>query len=468
MGDTLLLILNILGTLYLVYFAGVIVLGLFRKKREFPAAAPQKRIAAVIAARNEAGVIGEAVRTLLAQDYPRELFDIWVIPNNCTDDTEDVAANAGARVLRCAEPVSCKGDVLRFAFGHLLAMDYDAFCIFDADNLVDPGFFRAANDALCHGARIGQGFRDSKNSRESWVAGGMSVFYWFMSRLFNRGRAALGMSALLNGTGVVLDADLIREMGWNTRTLTEDLELTAQCGLRGEKIAYLEKAVTYDEQPVTFGVSFEQRRRWFRGSMQTTLRYGPKLVWRAIRHHSLQALDLAIFFLGNIMQFVCLVPGAVAAVQTVRFVAGLGGVEVVAALAVAVASVYIAAISLGAAPASTRTTPATISATRTSPTSAETSTARRYTWAFTPTTARNTAGVGRRAPLPIPSRRKPKPLPPSSARKWRQGKRRNAPPTRNACVPARRLWACTSATSTIRRSGREESPTLSGATWTAS
>ena len=80
MGDKLLLILNILGTLYLVYFAGVIVLGLFRKKREFPAAAPQKRIAAVIAARNEAGVIGEAVRTLLAQDYPRELFDIWVIP----------------------------------------------------------------------------------------------------------------------------------------------------------------------------------------------------------------------------------------------------------------------------------------------------------------------------------------------------------------------------------------------------
>ena len=196
MSDTLLLILNILGTLYIVYFAGVIALGAFRKWRGFSAAAPQKRIAAVIAARNEAGVIGEAVRTLLAQDYPRELFDVWVIPNNCTDDTEDVAAAAGARVLRCTEPVSCKGDVLRFAFKHLLEMDYDGFCIFDADNLVDPGFFQAANDALCAGARIGQGFRDSKNSRESWVAGGMSVFYWFMSRFFNRGRAALGLSLI--------------------------------------------------------------------------------------------------------------------------------------------------------------------------------------------------------------------------------------------------------------------------------
>ena len=316
MGDKLLLILNILGTLYLVYFAGVIVLGLFRKNREFPAAAPQKRIAAVIAARNEAGVIGEAVRTLLAQDYPRELFDIWVIPNNCTDDTEDVAANAGARVLRCAEPVSCKGDVLRFAFRHLLAMDYDAFCIFDADNLVNPGFFRAANDALCHGARIGQGFRDSKNSCESWVAGGMSVFYWFMSRLFNRGP---------RGAGHVGHPQRHRRGARRRPHPRDGLEHAHAHGRSGtvrpvrparREDRLPREAITYDEQPVTFGVSFEQRRRWFRGSMQTTLRYWPKLVWRAIRHRSLQALDLAIFFLGNIMQFVCLVPGAAAAVKT--------------------------------------------------------------------------------------------------------------------------------------------------------
>ena len=63
-------------------------------------------------------------------------------------------------------------------------------------------------------------------------------------------------------------------MGWNTRTLTEDLELTAQCGLRGEKIAYLEKAVTYDEQPVTFRQSWRQRLRWARGFLQVFMKYG--------------------------------------------------------------------------------------------------------------------------------------------------------------------------------------------------
>ena len=104
MGDVALLALNLLGLLYGAYFAGVIVLGMLHRRRPaYPAAPAQRRIAAVIAARNEEGVIAEAVRTLLGQDYPRELFDVWVIPNNCTDDTADAAAAAGARAPHASE-----------------------------------------------------------------------------------------------------------------------------------------------------------------------------------------------------------------------------------------------------------------------------------------------------------------------------------------------------------------------------
>ncbi len=348
--DVLFWTLNAFSIVYVLYFALIVLLGAFRKPAAYPKAAPKKRIAAVLAARNEEGVIGEAVRTLLAQDYPRELFDVWVIPNNCTDDTEGVAAQAGARVLTCTDSVRGKGDVLRFAFSHLLSTGrYDAFCIFDADNLVDPGFFSAVNDALCAGVRVGQGFRDSKNSRESWVSGGMSVFYWFMSRLFNRSRSALGLSAMLNGTGVMISADLVREMGWNTRTLTEDLEFTAQCGLRGEKIAYLENAVTYDEQPVGFVASFIQRRRWFRGGLQCMCIYGARLFVRAVRARSLQALDFGVFFLGNLMQILCVVPGVISTVQTVRFVMEHGEPGALLALGAVVAVAAIAVVSAAAA-----------------------------------------------------------------------------------------------------------------------
>ena len=52
---------------------------------------PKHKFAILIASRNEEGVIEQLVKSLLLQDYPKELFDVYVIPNNCTDDTEKVA-----------------------------------------------------------------------------------------------------------------------------------------------------------------------------------------------------------------------------------------------------------------------------------------------------------------------------------------------------------------------------------------
>ena len=342
-------VINILCTIYGVYFAGIILLGALRRCPGNPAAPAKKRIAAVIAARNEAGVIAGSVRTLLKQRYPRDMFDVWVVPNNCTDNTASAAQRAGARVLECTVPVKCKGDVLAFAFRELLEKeDYDAFCVFDADNLVDPGFFQAANNALCGGWRIAQGYRDIKNPEESWVSGCMSVFFWFMSRFFNRGRRALGLSTMLNGTGIVISADLIRENGWRTFSLTEDLEYTAQCGLIGEKIGWMNDAVIYDEQPNSFGDSIEQRRRWYAGTLQILGRYGGRLWARALAKRSVQALDFAIFFTGALTQLAGLIPGLL----TINMVAGwmmhFGGPLLVAGATVLILLGFCAACSLAA------------------------------------------------------------------------------------------------------------------------
>ena len=42
--------------------------------------------------------------------------------------------------------------------------DYDAFCVFDADNIVSPDFFLEMNKKLCGGEKIVQGYRDIKNA----------------------------------------------------------------------------------------------------------------------------------------------------------------------------------------------------------------------------------------------------------------------------------------------------------------
>ena len=143
-------ILSLVLKLFAVYTALVGAFFLLPRRR-FPTAPPKARFAVLLPARNEEAVIGDSVRSLLRQDYPRELFDVYVLPNNCTDHTEEAARRAGARIFRCRGPVRSKGEVLHQAFAHLMGK-YDAYCVFDADNLVAPGFLARMNDAYVAGS----------------------------------------------------------------------------------------------------------------------------------------------------------------------------------------------------------------------------------------------------------------------------------------------------------------------------
>lgn len=232
------------------------------------------RFAVLIAARNEELVIGPLVNSLLTQDYPAELYDIWVIPNNCTDNTARAAAQFGAKVLECTVPVKNKGEVLRFAYNRLGGRQYDAYCVFDADNLAHRRFLAEMNNAYLAGAKAAQGYRDSKNPYDTAISGCCSIYYWMMNRFHNGGRAGLGLSALINGTGFMVSAWTLEKLGgWRTETISEDLELTAQCVLAGEKVCWVPKAVTYDEQPLDYALSVRQRRRWSSGTLQVTENY---------------------------------------------------------------------------------------------------------------------------------------------------------------------------------------------------
>ncbi len=314
----LLAILGAVGALFGAYFAFTSVFGLLLRRKDYPSAPASRRIAAIIAARNEEAVIAPLIQSLLRQKYPRELFDVYVVPNNCTDGTEAAALRAGAKIIRCTRPVSCKADALRCAFDHLTALKqrYDAYCIFDADNLVDENFFQAVNDARAAGVRAAQGYRDSKNPHDNWISGCMSVFYWFMSRFYNTSRASLGMSAALNGTGFMVSDELIREMGWNTVTLTEDLEFTALCALRDVEIGWMPRARIYDEQPATMRDSIAQRRRWSAGSLQCLKKYGPQLLAKG----SLNAFDIGMTFAGMALNLVGLLSAVCTVYLLLRYV----------------------------------------------------------------------------------------------------------------------------------------------------
>lgn len=297
-------ILDILIVLYSLYYILTGLFTFFGKNKKIRKYKAKHKLAVIIAARNEEKVIGNLIDSLKKQNYPKDLYEIFVVPNNCMDNTEAVALKHNAKILECTECVKSKGDVLKYAFNVMQREyeEYDAYIVFDADNIVHPNFLRRMNDTLCAGYKVAQGYRDSKNPADSWISCCYSLFYWIQNYFFNNARMNMGWSSSINGTGFMVSRDTIKKYGFNTVTLTEDIEFAAQCALNNEKIAFVNDALTYDEQPITFLESWKQRKRWSAGTMQCFKTYSKDLLNTAITKRVPQAFDMALFFLAPYFQ----------------------------------------------------------------------------------------------------------------------------------------------------------------------
>ena len=281
----------------------------WKRPAPYPRRAPKTRFACLIPARNEEAVVAALVRSLRAQSYPDALYDIYVIPNNCTDGTEDAALRAGARILRCSAPVRQKGDALHEAAARLLPKGCDAFCLFDADNLVHPDFLSRMNDAFCAGARVAKGRMRVKNPRDSWVAGCYALYFTLNDIFFNRSRANLALSAKLVGTGMAIHREVLERLGgWNTATLAEDAELAAQCAALGERVFWVPEALTCDEAPASFRLSLIQRRRWCSGIMSVAEKELPSLLRASPAAGRARRVDLCFFLLAPFAQALSPIP----------------------------------------------------------------------------------------------------------------------------------------------------------------
>lgn len=289
--------------LYAGFFSISGIVGLLKKSKIKKVEAKKKNhFAILIAARNEEHTIGNLLDSLNMLNYPKNKYDVYVIPNNCTDNTAGVSKEHKAKVIECSVKTKTKGDVLNFAFDKLKKnKEIDAYIIFDADNVVHPDFLIHMNNTLEAGYRVAQGFRDAKNPSDNWISGSYTLFYLIQNIFFNRARMSLGGSSSINGTGFMIKKELIDERGFETYTLTEDVEFTGQCALNKEKIVFVEEAVTYDEYPVDFGASWKQRKRWSAGVLECMKLYSPKLFVDFIKTGNLASIDMSLTYMGPIM-----------------------------------------------------------------------------------------------------------------------------------------------------------------------
>ena len=265
------------------------------------------RFMAIIPAHNEEAVVGNLIESLKNQNYDKDLYDIYVIADNCTDNTAKVAKEAGAIVYkRFDETKKTKGYALDWFLKQKIEENapYDAFFIFDADNIVHPDFIKNMNKKLCQGEDVVQGYRDIKNPTDSWITAGYALFYWSMHRFYHLARYNLGLSPLLNGTGFMVKFDVVKPQGWDTVTLTEDIEFSLKRIIKGKRLGWATDAICYDEQPVGFKQSWSQRSRWTVGHIQCIKEYTKQLAVAAKENKTMMNFDGLLYILGSIPMFI--------------------------------------------------------------------------------------------------------------------------------------------------------------------
>jgi cellulose synthase/poly-beta-1,6-N-acetylglucosamine synthase-like glycosyltransferase len=265
------------------------------KKESFQAT---KSFAVLVAAHNEEQVVGALMENLKQLDYPKELYDVFVICDNCTDGTAAIVREHGMHAcVRTNKNLRGKGYAIEWMLKELwkLPRQYDAIVMFDADNLAAPNFLSEMNDDLNSGARVIQGYIDTKNPEDSWITAAYGISYWYINRLWQLSRHNMNMANFLGGTGMCFETKLLKEMGWGATSLVEDLEFTMRSVQNGVYPKFNYDAKVFDEKPITFKASSRQRLRWMQGHFTVARKYFFPLLWQSIKERSLVKFDLALY-----------------------------------------------------------------------------------------------------------------------------------------------------------------------------
>ena len=261
------LMLMLIYQLFLTFF------GMTRKVKDYADHPPEARFLVLVPAHNEGKVIAGIVDCLQHMDYPRELYDFYIIADNCTDDTAEIALSMGANVIVTTkegpDAPTGKPIALRKALIELEGYQdrYDLLMIFDADNVMDRNMFTEVNSQYQDKGKPDfiQCYLGSKNN------GGPIAWFYYTSytitnRYFQLAKHRLGNNVSIGGTGFAMSTRYLYERGgWTTKSLTEDFEIQVDATLSGRRILWNHVVRVLDEKPTSLRASIRQKIRWGQG-----------------------------------------------------------------------------------------------------------------------------------------------------------------------------------------------------------
>lgn len=256
--DYLLCLLFTLVVSYLFVFA------LFSKKKRkihCPKAEKLNRFAVLFPAYKEDSVIQHSIESFLQQTYPRRLYDVLVISDHMTKETNAALEKLSAKVLEVKFEKSSKAKALNFAIDSLDASLYNIIVIFDADNLVDTDFLEKINEVYSTGAKAIQAHRTAKNTNTD-MALLDAISEEINNSIFRKGQTNVGLSAALSGSGMAFDYNWFAKNIKEVVSSGEDKEIEALLLKQNMTIEYLDHIPVLDEKVQNSNTFYNQRRRW--------------------------------------------------------------------------------------------------------------------------------------------------------------------------------------------------------------
>lgn len=288
--ETLYLVLSIINNVILCFIGIPFALQLIYmvlfwvKKKTYKKSEVKHRCAILICGRNEESVIFDTVRDLLEnQDYPKDLFDVYVVAHNCTDKTASEAERAGAKVLVLNDPNKAHhllAYALKFGVEQIVnsGIDYDFIIRIDADNHLNKEFISLMNDAYSSGVQLARPYESAINITQNNFTQACGLYYIFDSRFSSRVRERLHIDAHCQGPGMMFSMEIAKKYGYDTVTISEDTEFNFNRLLNGYRAHYVEDAVVYEDLPSTMKDTYARNRRLGSGNMLLLRKYTLKLI----------------------------------------------------------------------------------------------------------------------------------------------------------------------------------------------
>lgn len=292
------MILEVLGIVLILsgVFWLVIVLSLARKNNNFPKIKRDslKNFCVLIPARYESLVIEDLLISLTKQTKKVNMKDVYIIVEDIKDPTVKLANKYNASIfVRKNLHLKSKGYALDEIIKDLDSKNkyYEAYFIIDADNVLDDNFILNMEKSYKDGYDIAIGFRNFKNGNDSVIAACSGITFSFLNSNGNETKSKQSRNVTLSGTGLYIVGDLIKK--WKCfpfHSLTEDYELTLYSINNNLTSIYNKEAMFYDEQPVKYRNTINQRIRWIKGYFVNRKKYIPEFKHKLLNNNNYGSL----------------------------------------------------------------------------------------------------------------------------------------------------------------------------------